>query len=274
MRIKHQPEHLQFVRENAPKMSREELKDALNEKFGLSRTLAQVRSLMHNNKIPTGKRKVPAPTLHKPEHLEFLRKNYPLMSQKKLTEALNKEFGLERTPGQVLGVLKNYKITSGRDGRFEGADDPRRCTTGATGPNAGTFKKGQVPINLKPLGHERVDKNGFLLVKIPEKNPYTGAATRYQFKHIYLWEQAHGKVPSGHAVAFRDGDKANCVLENLMLITRAELLQLNKHGYSSAPSDIKPVLLTLAKLEVATFALKKSFVEEGTDGSRVRAQPS
>jgi hypothetical protein len=65
-----------------------------------------------------------------------------------------------------------------------------------------------------------------------------------------IWEAAHGPLPKGFAVALRDGDNRNCVEENLMLVSRAELLTLNGHRYKDAPGEIKPAILALAKLEV------------------------
>jgi len=119
------------------------------------------------------------------------------------------------------------------------------------GANPTSFKKGSVPANRKPIGTERIDsKDGFILVKIAEVNPHTGAPTRYKHKHVHVWEQAHGKVPAGLVVAFKDGDKQNCALDNLMLLTRAELLVLNLHGYKGMPDELRPTVLIMAKLEV------------------------
>ena len=123
-----------------------------------------------------------------------------------------------------------------------------------TGANIGSFKKGHVPANRKPLGTERIDvKDGFIQIKIAEKDPYTGLPTRYKNKHVWLWEQQHGPVPPGMVVAFTDGNKQNCKLSNLMLITRAELLRLNQRGYKDMPDDLKPSVLALTKLEVKVF---------------------
>ena len=43
-----------------------------------------------------------------------------------------------------------------------------------------------------------------------------------KMKHRYVWEQAHGKIPDGYLVAFRDGNRQNCDLSNLYLISRQE----------------------------------------------------
>ena len=143
-------------------------------------------------------------------------------------------------------------ITSGRTGRFPAGHRPWNAgTKGLTGANRTSFKKGQAPPNRRPLGAERIDsKGGFILMKIAEPDPYTGFPTRYKHKHVHIWEQAHGPVPEGMVVALIDGDKTKCELENLMLISRAELLNLNRHGYKDTPAELKPSVLALSKLQV------------------------
>ena len=78
------------------------------------------------------------------------------------------------------------------------------------------FKKGQKPHNTKPIGHERIDpKDGYIYVKVSDDLPM-------QLKHRYVWEQANGEVPEGYVVAFRDGNRQNCDLSNLYLLSRED----------------------------------------------------
>ena len=75
---------------------------------------------------------------------------------------------------------------------------------------------------------------------------------------MHVYEQGHGPVPKGMVVSFKDGDKTNCEPDNLMLISKAELLNLNQKGYKDLPADLKPSVLALAKLQVKTFEKAKS----------------
>ena len=126
------------------------------------------------------------------------------------------------------------------------------------GPNRTSFKKGNVPANIKPLGHERIDaKDGYIWIKVAEEDPYTGFPTRYKLKHYHIWEQENGPVPDGFILRFIDGDKTKIELDNLMLVSMAVNLRLNKHGYNDAPDELKPSILAMAKLEVKTFAIQK-----------------
>lgn len=45
-----------------------------------------------------------------------------------------------------------------------------------------------------------------------------------------LWAQHHGPVPEGHRVYFRDGNAANCVIENLGLVKAGDLAKVARSG--------------------------------------------
>lgn len=189
--------------------------------------------------------------------LEFLRIGYPAMSAKNLTLAFNAQFGANKTEQQIKTVTGNHGIKSGRSGYFENGHKPWNTDTkGRTGANARSFKKGNVPANRKQIGSERIcPKNGFVSIKVAEQNPYTGSPTRYKHKHVHIWERDNGPVPKGMVVAFRDSDKTNIEPENLMLISRAELLRLNKHDYKNTPEELKPSVLAMTRLEVKALTL-------------------
>lgn len=52
--------------------------------------------------------------IYLPEHVEFLKINYPKMGVEDLRVAFNANFGLEKTRSEIKGVLSNKKITCGR----------------------------------------------------------------------------------------------------------------------------------------------------------------
>lgn len=90
------------------------------------------------------------------------------------------------------------------------------------------FKRGErsgVALKLwKPIGTERVSKDGYLEQKINNDLPLQA---RWRAVHLILFESVHGPVPKGHAVAFRNGDKSDIRLDNLELITRRALMARN-----------------------------------------------
>lgn len=229
--------------------------EAFNAKFGLQKGVKAICSACKNFNIQRV-RKGPGKgngksRMYTPEQMQFIRDNYAGRSVAELTAMFNITFGTERTWQQIKTFVHNRGIVSGRTGQFEkGQISWNKGVKGYMGANATSFKKGSVPPNRRPLWSERIDsKYGFILIKVPERNPHTGFPTRYKHKHVWVWEQANGAVPEGHAVVFKDSNKLNCELGNLMLLTRAELLTLNLHGYKEMPIELKPTILSIAKIE-------------------------
>lgn len=120
------------------------------------------------------------------------------------------------------------------------------------------FKKGQTPGNTRPMYSERISKDGYIEIKVPERNPHTGAATRFKLKHRWVWEKANGSVPKGHLLRFKDGDKTNCTLENLELMPRGVSAILNKRGYENMPAEVKATAKLLAQVEYKRSELNRA----------------
>lgn len=255
-------DQLDFLREGYKQMQIPELTVAFNDKFRLSKSPAAIKATLSNHKMTCGRpRGVPTGTYFSMtnEQAEYLRVNYKRMTIASLTIAFNQEFNLTKSVAQIRAFTRNHAMKSGRTGCFEKGRKP--WNTGSKGlvkPNSGNFKKGQVPATAKPLGSERIcTKDGYILVKIAEPNPHTGAPTRYRAKHQVIWEQEYGPIPAKHIVAFKDGNKLNCHIGNLVLLTRAENLYLNRYGYTSIPADFREVMRSIAKVAVKTFDLEK-----------------
>ena len=166
-------------------------------------------------------------------------------------------FGRDDVTADNLNALRKRKgWRTGRTGQFSKGHDGYKGGPG--GPNATSFKPGSVPANIKPLYSERLCKDGYIEIKVPETDPYTGQKTRYKHKHVWLWEQERGPVPRGHVVIFRDGIKTNCTIDNLDCVPRAILPRLNKHlRASDHPRELRPTLIEIAKVEHQAFLKKK-----------------
>lgn len=262
-------EQIEFLRSGYLSITLPCLVDAFNIQFGLKRTVVQIQSTLKRYGIFCGRK--PKDRLrarfikYTNEQAVFLRDNYPGHSAVELTNMFNDKFGTNKKPGQIGSFVKNRGIRSGIDCRFQPGEKPWNTgTKGMTGANSTSYKKGNIPANRKPIGSERAcSKGGPALIKIMERNPYTGAATRYKSKQIYIWEQANGPVPDGMVVAFRDSDNSKIEIENLMLISRAELLILNQYDYKNTPAELKPSVLALSKLEAIMFAAQNNQINGG-----------
>jgi len=47
-------------------------------------------------------------------------------------------------------------------------------------------------------------------------------AGQYRLLHKVIWEEHHGPIPKGMIVMFLDGNRQNCAIENLKMLTRKE----------------------------------------------------
>jgi hypothetical protein len=105
------------------------------------------------------------------------------------------------------------------------------------------FMKGHTPHNAASDGTIalRKDNDGrvYKYIKLKGKK-------QMQFLHLHLWNQAHGKVPSGKIIVFKDRNSMNCVIENLEAITRRENMMRNT--IQRYPEEIKHAIRTISKL--------------------------
>ncbi|BCL59956.1 hypothetical protein DGMP_06490 [Desulfomarina profundi] len=263
-RFRYTPEMILFLRDGFKKHRLRMLTALFNKQFGTEKSESQIKSCLKNNKIKSGRKKGFKKgeniCLLTPEQVDFVRNGYKKMSRKDLTSALNEKFGLSLKVSQVISFVKNHKIRSGRTGFFKkGGQSWNRGTKGYTGANRTSFKKGHMPKNHRPVGSERIDKDGYILVKVSERNPYSSSNSGwYRHKHVVLWEKYNGTVPVGHCVRFKDGDRTNITIENLVLVSRGENARLTKMEYGQQPNEIKPVLLNIARIDQAIFERSKS----------------
>lgn len=97
------------------------------------------------------------------------------------------------------------------------------------------FKKGHTPGNHKPVGSERVNVDGYIERKVAEPN-------KWECKHRIIWKQAHGDIPKGYNIQFKDGNPLNCILENLYIISRAEQMQTRNSLMARYPKELQKVI--------------------------------
>lgn len=91
------------------------------------------------------------------------------------------------------------------------------------------FKKGRIPHNTKQDYYERIDDGGYIYIKAP-------GSKKMVLKHRWIWEQHHGKIPKGYNIQFKDGNRLNCDIENLYIISRNE--QMKQNSYHRYPKEV------------------------------------
>jgi len=175
----------------------------------------------------------------------------------------NARFGRDVKKEALAALCKRNGWLTGRSGCFpKGSVPQNKGKKMPFNPNSAAtqFKKGGLPPNTKHLGHERVNVDGYVEISIAETNPHTGFERRYVHKHRHLWELANGPVPEGMRLKCLDGNRQNTDPSNWEAIPMALAPRLNGirgRGYDHAPSELKPLLMTITKLEHAARTARK-----------------
>lgn len=191
------------------------------------------------------------PFKYQEEHLNFIRKKTEDETWKVFAEKFNKNFGTRLSHLAIQrmalrnGVRKSYscKGKSSWNKGMKGVD----CA-GENGRKT-QFKKGHKPLNSKPIGSER-NLGDYVLVKVAEPN-------EWQLKHYLIWEEAYGPIPDNHIILFLDGNKKNLSLDNLQLILRSQLGQMNLHGLISDNPEITKSGILIASIYSKIGEIKK-----------------
>lgn len=157
------------------------------------------------------------------EEKEYLRKITPGHHYREIHEMMNKRFNLRFTLNQIKAAIKRYKLNTGFTGRFQKGHVPvNKGVKGVVyeGCKKTWFKKGHVPKNHRPLGSERINVDGYTEIKVAEPN-------KWRLKHNVIWEEHNGTIPKGYVVIFGDRNPLNLDINNLILVSRQQLLTLN-----------------------------------------------
>lgn len=186
------------------------------------------------------------------EEQRFMAEYVPGHSYREIQKAFTEKFGWEISLSQVNSYIGNHHLSTGRTGRFQkGQEPPNKGKKGvcAAGCEKSWFKKGHIPANYRPVGSERVNADGYIEVKVADPN-------KWKLKHRVVWESANGKIPKGYIIIFRDNDKTNTNIDNLLLIKRGTHAVLNHTGLCEYSGEFKETAICIAELKAATSRAK------------------
>lgn len=147
----------------------------------------------------------------RPQDIQFLKDNFEQYSCKELAAMIGcSEYGVKRKRYD-LKIVKSKEALSRLYKR----------------PNAGQFTKGSNPLNTlhDKAVTSRIDNKGNIYKWIRLSK------AKWQMLHVYLWLTSGREIPAGHIVVFKDGNRDNCVLSNLQLMTRGQSLRINRKSY-------------------------------------------
>jgi hypothetical protein len=214
-------EQLAFLQEHVQGRSYEDLALLFNKQFGTATYGRTIGRACRRRGWPNGKPKRP----YSDEEIAFLHQNAPGVDYVTLAEMFNEHFGTDATAGRIGELCRRKGFTNGLDCRYK------------IGHTEGVGRK--MPNSL-PDSSEYINAADYVMLK------HNGA---WQFKHIILWEQAHGRsVPEGHYIVFGDSNKRNFAVENLFCITAAQSALRSKYGLQGATPELAAAGVALAKL--------------------------
>ena len=190
-----------------------------------------------------------------------MRERYPNTRTDRLAEELGRRVSTVYQHAIGMGLRKTPEYLASPDASRLRRDCtcgiPYRFKKGQIPPNKGLrrpgwgpgrmkqtqFKKGHVSANRRELGELRLNADGYVDMKVSERK----GARAWKAFHVVLWEDAHGPVPPGHAVVFKDRDTLNIDLPNLELLSRAQLMVRN--SIHNLPPEIKSTIHVLGQLK-------------------------
>ncbi len=190
---------------------------------------------------------------------QFILDNYKGRYNQELADLFNQKFNTNVTSRTIKSYKANNKLNSGLSGKFRKGQTPHN--KGKKMPKEvyekvkhTMFANGNVPPNHRPVGSERISKDGYIEVKVAEPN-------KWRLKQRVVYEEAKGKIPEGCTIIFLDGNKRNFDIDNLRCITRSELLYLNCNGLNNS-NEITETGILMARLDRAKNKKKQELKDK------------
>lgn len=228
--------------------------------------------------------------------LKRVAKLYPDHPTKEIAKEIGRTVLSTYQAAQKLGLTKTAEFRKsycfqkgsqiGAQSRFVKGQTPANKGLRRPGYSAGRgrmqetqFKKGVrsgiAAKNWKPIGTIVTDDEGYLRIKVREyvygkEHSGMGNTKVWPMYNRYLWEKHKGPIPPKHLVKFIDGNRANCVIENLELISKADNARRNAMWNRYPPELSSAIMLNGAlKRKIRSKANGKE-QDQRPEGSPVR----
>lgn len=246
--FRYSPEMEKFLYDHFEEYNDKKMAEEFNRVFETEISWHQIRHFRRKHGI-RGEHHQRHSEIFTDEIRAFIEANYKGTGYKDMALMIWHEFGKWYQPKQIRSYYRNHKLNSGLKGDlFQKGQKPRNGAKKGewfAGCEKGWFKKGEKPPNYTPVGTEKIrPSNGYVWVKIAEPK-------KWRMKQLVVWEAAHGPIPKGMMIYFRDGDRTNCDLENLMLVERRLIGTLNRSGLSQYRGELTEAAINTARLQLA-----------------------
>ena len=194
------------------------------------------------------------------EEEQFLRDNVKGIPLSELTDRFNKHFALDLSRNSIRARKKRLGLKSGINTCFVKGQqsfnkglkwDDYMPKESQDRSRQTTFKKGNVSINHRPVGSERVNVDGYVEIKVAEPN-------KWDLKQRVVYELHNGPIPEGYNIIFLDGNRLNTDISNLMMVSKAEALVMNNKGYFTEDREITETGAMIAKVLVKARKAEKN----------------
>lgn len=192
------------------------------------------------------------------EQKEFIITNNYGKYSKELAEMFNQHFNTNITAKEIAYFRRNNKLNSGLTGQFKkghvshnkGKKQIEYMSQEAIERTKKTrFKIGNKPKNYRPVGSERITKDGYIEVKVADPN-------KWETKNKIIYKQYFGDIPKGHKVIYADGNKLNNDINNLILVSDNEELIMNKYKLRTENIELTKTGYLIAKVIDKTNMVK------------------
>lgn len=203
-------EEKKFLKEFAPGHSWQEIIDTFRNRFGVELSVHRLSAVLCEYGIRTNTR-----DKYTEEEKLFLQEYIPVHTRKETISAYRKRFGKELSYIELNNFMQYYHIS---------ADHERSR-------------------RKKPVLSETVAKDGYVYIKI------SGEPVKWIKKHRYIWEQTYGEIPEGFLHAFADGNRKNCELANLRLISKRTQGIMNMTRLSKVGKEYFDTAVMIAELK-------------------------
>ena len=223
---------LDYVQNHHDNKTPSMMADEIERIFGTRFTKDQIHGLYMRYGIHTGNpryQKQRFTKLFSEEVIAFIRQNHVGVLPKEMAKLVNEHFGTNYTGAQI----KNRYDTDG-------------LSSGEKGPHEQEKQR-------KPIGYERKTADGTVYVKVSNDNK-----RRFKPKHIVVWETANGPLPPSSVLVFLDGDKTNCTIDNLRLVSRVENGYLTRMDRADATPETMETRVLLAKVKAVIGSHEKN----------------
>lgn len=183
------------------------------------------------------------------EEIDFLREVYPKHGRTGTTKLFNERYGLDMSESSIKQQVQKHKIRAATNGCFPKGNIPYNKGVPMSPEQYAKcrptmFLKGNIPANHKPIGSDRVTKDGYIEVKIAEPN-------KWELLQVLVMQGMIGRrLKKGvELVRFLDGNTLNCHPDNLILTTRRVNARINQR-------KVKPITAEAMKAVVKVEEIK------------------